>query len=101
MTAIAEFNGTAHPQIDLDVRRAAHLIQRCLHPIHHGAISRGCSEREWPRAFGLRQGRNFEAAGSMKHSPENKAVANVFARRAVISRAKWVQRIANSVHVIE
>jgi len=49
----------------------------------------------------LREGRDFEAPGELQRADQNETVTNIFAGRAVIAAAERIERVLNTVDVIE
>src|SRR5215469_5057217 len=107
---LAQLKGPRNFQVDLHVRCAAKLIERCLYAVDDGAIlgvvacavdvdRRG--KREWPRAFELHQGRELQLPGNIENAHQHKAIANVLTGRSVVARAEGIQRITNAVNVVE
>jgi len=106
----AQSDVAADAEINLIERSPAELIQRGLHAIDYGAVVAGeavvqnvggSGDGEGARAFELRERGEFAMPGKLERSDQDEAVANIFTGRAVIARAESVERIRNSIDVIE
>src|SRR5580658_6227441 len=100
--ALAQRQRPADPQIRLNVWSATELIQhrRCsVDRDSPAVVRRGNGER--PRRFGLCQRAQLYAANCPPNAGKHKPLPNIFARWAIITRPKRIQRIADAVHVIE
>src|SRR5712691_7628104 len=107
--ALAKNDVAADAKINLIERGAAELVEGGLHAVDDGAIvgdavaidvGRG-GKGEGAGAFELRDGGGFEFPRELQNTDEDEPMANVFAGRAVVARAKSVVDVRNAVDVIE
>src|ERR1700687_2264368 len=102
LPAFADLDGAADAQIHLDVRRSAKFVEAGRLVVHGNAAAVVIGgNRERAGTFGLGESSQFETAGDVQRTGDHKAVANIFAGRAVVAGAEGIQRIANAVHVVE
>src|SRR6266571_2436397 len=107
--AFAKNDVAADAKINLIERGAAELVEGGLHAVDDGAIVgdavavdvRRRGKREGAGAFELRDGGGFEFRRELQDADEDETMANVFAGRAVVARAKSVVDVRNTVDVIE
>src|SRR6266571_912874 len=107
--ALAKNDVAADAKINLIERGAAELVEGGLHAVDDGAIVgdavaidvRRRGKGEGAGAFELRDGGGFEFPRELQDTDEDETMANVFAGRAVVARAKRIVDVRNAVDVIE
>jgi len=81
-----------------------------LHAVDNGAIVAGeaivqniggSGNGEGARTFELRKSGEFKAPGKLQRADQHETVANVFAGGTVVAWTESVERIGNSVDVVE